>query len=89
MTDTTSTNSRGRPKGSRDSYPRDRRYKVAPPPNVVELLMPVIHELLDNARMQGYNSAFGVAPKQDIDAVDRAVAKLLATIKGLLDASPN
>ncbi len=77
---------RGRPPGSRDSYPRDRRYKKQPPPNVVAVLMPMIQELVDNARMQGYNSAFGVAPKRDIDAVDKSVAKLLATIKGLLDA---
>jgi hypothetical protein len=77
---------RGRPPGSRDSYPRDRRYKVAPPPNVVAMLMPVVQELVDNARTQGYNSAFGVAPKRDIEAVDKSVAKLLATIKGLLDA---
>jgi hypothetical protein len=47
--------------------------------------MPVVQELVDNARMQGYNSAFGVAPKRDIDAVDKSAAKLLATIRRLLD----
>lgn len=77
---------RGRPKGSHDSYPRDRRYKKQPPPNAVAMLMPVIHELLDVANAQGYNKAFGVAPKRDQEAVDKSVAKLLATIKELLDA---
>ena len=76
---------RGRPPGSADSYPRERRYKVAPPPNAVIVLMPVIQELIDNANQQGYNRALGVAPKRDQDAVDRSVAKLLAKIKEVLD----
>ena len=49
--------------------------------------MPVIQELVDNAVQQGYNKAFGVAPKRDQEAVDRSAAKLLATIKSLLDAN--
>ena len=76
---------RGRPPGSRDSYPRERRFKVTPPPNVVVMLMPVIQELVDNANQQGYNRALGVAPKRDQDAVDKSAAKLLATIKSLLN----
>ena len=84
---TSSPRPRGRPPGSRDSYPRERRFKVAPPPNVVTTLMPVIQELVDNANQQGYNRALGVAPKRDQDAVDRSAAKLLAKIKEILDAN--
>ena len=76
---------RGRPRGSRDSYPRERRYKKMPPANVVTTLMPAIRELLDNANAQGYNRALGVAPKRDQEAVDRSVTKLLAAIRRLLD----
>jgi hypothetical protein len=78
---------RGRPVGSRDSYPRERRYKKLPPASAIEVLLPVIQELVDNANTQGYNRAFGVAPKRDIDAVDKSAAKLLATIRRLLDES--
>ena len=77
---------RGRPAGARDSYPRERRYKKMPSQNIVIALMPVIQELIDNAVQQGYNKAFGVAPKRDQEAVDKSAAKLLATIKSLLDA---
>jgi hypothetical protein len=78
---------RGRPVGSRDSYPRERRYKKLPPASAIEVLMPVIQELVDNSNTQGYNHALGVAPKRDIDAVDKSAAKLLATIRRLLDES--
>ena len=78
---------RGRPVGSRDTYPRERRYKKLPPASAIELIMPVVQELVDNAYMQGYNKAFGVAPKRDQDAVDKSAAKLLATIRRLLDES--
>jgi hypothetical protein len=56
-----------------------------PPVSAVTTLMPVIQELVDNANAQGYNRAFGVAPKRDIEAVNKSIAKLLATIKGLLN----
>ena len=78
---------RGRPPGSRDTYPRERRYKKLPSASAIEVLLPVIQELVDNANTQGYNRAFGVAPKRDIDAVDKSAAKLLATIRRLLDES--
>lgn len=85
--DTPPPRPRGRPVGTRDSYPRERRYKKMPPQNIVIALMPVIQELVDNAVQQGYNKAFGVAPRRDQEAVDKSVAKLLATIKSLLDAN--
>ena len=45
-----------------------------------------MQELVDMAIELGYNKAFGVAPKRDQEAVDKAAAKLLAKIKEALDA---
>jgi len=87
MTEPSTPRPRGRPKGSRDSYPRTRRYTKMPPAAPVEALMPAIKELIEAADLQGYNRAMGVRPRRSIEAVDRATLNLLGAMRRLIDES--
>lgn len=84
MTDSPPPRPRGRPVGSRDSYPRDRRYKKQPPANVVAVLMPVVQELVDAAEQNGYHNGVGRPHKRAKEEVERKISALLAAIATLI-----
>ena len=76
---------RGRPPGSKDSYPRYRACKKIPPPTTVELVMPAIRELIDIAELSGYHRGTGRPNKGVQSSIERATARLLAALKMAMD----
>lgn len=86
MTIPTPKRKRGRPKGSTDSYIRNRSYTKRPPPTVIEGLMPIIYKLIREAQLVGSLEQTGVNTRGAQIDVDKSIADLLAKIRELLDS---
>lgn len=76
---------RGRPKGSRDSYPRQRSFtKKQPLQTTLEIVMPQIHNLIEAAKTQGIAIGAGRPYEPAQEEVERATTILLAAIKEVI-----
>lgn len=80
---------RGRPPGSRDSYPRSRTCKKLPPKTATEIVMPAVRELIDIAELNGYHRGIGRPNKRTQEGVARATTKLLAALRAAIDNENN
>lgn len=73
---------RGRPKGSKDSYKRQRSFtKTKPPATTLELVMPPIQNLIEAAKTQGIAIGAGKPYGPAQEEVERATTILLAAIQ--------
>lgn len=76
---------RGRPKGSKDSYPRQRAFtKKRPPQTTLEIVMPPIRNLIEAAKTQGIAIGAGRPYGPAQEEVERATTILLAAIREAL-----
>lgn len=81
MIDTPPPRKRGRPKGSKDSYLRERSCSKLPKPTTIEALMPAIRELVDIAELNGYHKGCGRPNKRTQEGIDRCITRLLAATR--------
>lgn len=77
---------RGRPRGSKDSYKRQRSFtKSRPPQTTLELVMPSIRNLIKAAETKGIAIGAGRPYEPAQEEVERATTILLAAIREALD----
>lgn len=79
-----SSRPRGRPKGSRDSYKRQRSHTTAEaktPKTTLELVMSPIRNLIEAAKTQGIAIGAGRPYEPAQEEVERAVTILLAAVR--------
>lgn len=76
---------RGRPHGSKDSYPRFRSASKLPKPTILNAVLPALRELIDIAELNGYNKISGARTKESQAAVDRALTCVLTNIQTIVN----